>query len=543
MSNTRHAPEGSPLKQNRFASATEYAENRGILGHAVTAKAALYTDQRKRSLLFFLQALSLKEGGIQKNIQEPLLAMFPERLGTPTMHKLGIAAGQVYSESDVIVIAAELNPSRRFSGEDLLDDGDRLRASQSDAYLYSERTPRSMRTAEYFLAECRERASHLNEFIILLCIDPRLSLEMPGEGSEASVPYFRDIVGALLEFQRRYTAQVKSKFLLTSLAAPMMEALDYGLEFKRIVIIQAESDRGKSSSADAWHEMHLGESRLIRLVGITTRTNFFRTLARSCGRACTYALSSARVQARVEDYLQRSQLMLIIDEGHYLFAGDKRIYARPELIDWLDTAVFNYGVPAAILATPQLEHRRRETERQVGWNFAQLARRVGRYLILNELPTVEDLSGLAQKLIPDASKATVSLLVAYAIGAKKYFSGIVDAVNDARVVARKRGHAKISFEDLEEAIKLYRTPTDLAQQAAFGPKPPQRGTRRIAQDASESLDRYSDSAGTPKRVSEPLATRLRGTPVNGHTPVLEPATARGDEDPRGLHVTPEFRSL
>jgi len=65
MSSTRHAPQGSAVSYERYMSSPEYAELRGIPGTAVAAKAQLCTDTRKRSLLFFLHALSIKEGGLR----------------------------------------------------------------------------------------------------------------------------------------------------------------------------------------------------------------------------------------------------------------------------------------------------------------------------------------------------------------------------------------------------------------------------------------------------------------------------------------------
>ena len=58
--NTRHASQGAPISFERYMSSPEFAELRGIPGTAVAAKAQLYTDARKRSLLFFLQSLSFK---------------------------------------------------------------------------------------------------------------------------------------------------------------------------------------------------------------------------------------------------------------------------------------------------------------------------------------------------------------------------------------------------------------------------------------------------------------------------------------------------
>jgi hypothetical protein len=65
MSSTRHAPQGSAISYERYMSSPEFARLRGIPGTAVAAKAQLCIDARKRSLLFFLQALSVKEGGLR----------------------------------------------------------------------------------------------------------------------------------------------------------------------------------------------------------------------------------------------------------------------------------------------------------------------------------------------------------------------------------------------------------------------------------------------------------------------------------------------
>src|ERR1017187_3356290 len=47
-------------------SSPELVEMRGIPGTVVAAKAQLCTDARTRSLLFFLQSLSLKDGGFRQ---------------------------------------------------------------------------------------------------------------------------------------------------------------------------------------------------------------------------------------------------------------------------------------------------------------------------------------------------------------------------------------------------------------------------------------------------------------------------------------------
>ena len=69
MSSTRHAPQGAPISYHRYMSSPEFVEMRGIPGTVVAAKAQLCASARARSLLFFLQSLSFKEGGLQRVAQ------------------------------------------------------------------------------------------------------------------------------------------------------------------------------------------------------------------------------------------------------------------------------------------------------------------------------------------------------------------------------------------------------------------------------------------------------------------------------------------
>ena len=87
MSSTRHAPEGAAISYEKYMSSPEYAELRGIPGTTVAAKAQLYTDARKRSLLFFLQSLSLKDGGLQR-VSRRLLERFPDHSEAELAHFL-----------------------------------------------------------------------------------------------------------------------------------------------------------------------------------------------------------------------------------------------------------------------------------------------------------------------------------------------------------------------------------------------------------------------------------------------------------------------
>src|SRR6266404_1314793 len=77
---TRRADElTDDAAQERFMSSREYVARRGILGNAVAAKARLYKSAAHRSLLFFLQGLSMDDGGLRA-MADDLFEMFPNNL-------------------------------------------------------------------------------------------------------------------------------------------------------------------------------------------------------------------------------------------------------------------------------------------------------------------------------------------------------------------------------------------------------------------------------------------------------------------------------
>src|SRR6266403_3801416 len=77
---TRHADGSSDrAAQERFISSTEYVSRRGILANAVAAKAQLYRSAVHRSLLLFLQGLSMTDGGLNA-LAGDLFDMFPDRV-------------------------------------------------------------------------------------------------------------------------------------------------------------------------------------------------------------------------------------------------------------------------------------------------------------------------------------------------------------------------------------------------------------------------------------------------------------------------------
>ncbi|HZV35356.1 MAG TPA: ATP-binding protein, partial [Verrucomicrobiae bacterium] len=453
MSNTRRASSHHIVSQERYLSSPEYAELRGISGIAVTTKAQFMAHPAKRSLLFFLQAISLRPGGLQKLARE-LAEMFPERLGTDSMFQWGHKPGKRYTQEQKERIEREM---WRQPGEfDLLDDEDRVEL-KSDPHGIEKPHP-----IEDCVNQCRKKMiEKAPGFIIELCINPRLQFRAPGEtetsmetervslndnladeplapiwerGSRPAyqipeLPFFRGIIGALFEYKKRYEEDARRDYVQTEAGRKTFEALDRGLATGKIVMIEGESGIGKSTAAQAWAEMHLGEARLISMSGITHKTGLFRALAKALGIGSSYARSSTELQTRIEDLLERSKLMVLIDEAHHAFSSAERVYSRPELVDWINCALHNHGVPVGLIVTPQFRLRMARAQKQTTWNADQFRRRCV-LTLLDARPALKDIGAVARKLMPDASADCLKFLTGYAMTSTTPLPALVDAVNE-----------------------------------------------------------------------------------------------------------------
>lgn len=472
-------------------SSPEYAELRGVSGTAVAARAAILDDPEKRRLVWWLQAKSLEPGGL-KQIARDILTQYPGRLGTPTMHELGIKPGKIFKGDALRKIHRQLGcfvPSRR----DLNESG--------EPNPYDEKTG-ERETAEALLEHCRRKAqsdyenTSLEKYLYDLCINPRRPLlhadadyqsykerlresfedvseyEMRGDG----VLYFDDVVGALLNFQRRQTDQDRKRFVLTAIGQKVWDTLDFALRTGRMVLVEGWEGRGKTEAAKAWVRIHQGEARFVSLKGVTNKTTFFREIAKALGIASSYTRKSTEMQAHVEDVLVRSKLMLVLDEFHFAFPQGARLSSRPEIIDWIDTALCNQGVPVGCVTTPQIITCVKRAEAQAGWNWRQFRRRVGRWVLLPEWNIKSDLEAVAQRLLPGISRAGIKLAVGYAQlslnGApSRDVSGLGDVATEAGLLAENAGRQVVSFEDVDRAITEYLVPSDTAFASRMAPAP------------------------------------------------------------------------
>lgn len=520
---TRHAIMTSALSQERYMSSRELSESRGVNGVAVSARAAVVMSKPKQNFLWWLQGQSLADGGL-KRIASELLKMFPDRIGTARMHAIGLKPDKTYPGEIVSAVRTSL---RRFPGLSVRTSqpakGSALIAACVEIALHAQPGENGYSCPEAV------RLQSVEEFLVDLCINPRIYFVEPGEALDASktesilaieanpeispnefrraeLIYFRDVIGALFEVKAAQESAARENFQLTAIGKRIWETLDFAIASRGMVVLDGLEGRGKTEAVKAWCEFHLGSARFVSLKGITSKTTAFREIAKALGVASSYTRTATEMQARIEDVLQRSKLMLVIDEAHFLFNQSRRMYSRPELLDWIDTAVCNPGVPIALVTTPQFIFCMTRAADQVDWNFRQFRRRVKRWVKLPAVNSETDIKAVARNVFKKASADMISKIIGYALLSKRDLSAIGDVAAEVRAQLGHDDLSQATAEQIRRAIFDFLVPSDktfLEDMAAA-----QNAGRKSIQKAARALPEMA----TPEpRIDLPVPVAARDT--------------------------------
>ncbi|MFO1487837.1 MAG: ATP-binding protein [Verrucomicrobiota bacterium] len=487
MSNTRHAKPGNPLRQERYASSEEF--QRGLNGYLVSRRGALLDKPEDRELIYWLQWLSHRDGGLQK-FAEQIVAENQTEIGTPSMLAFGKRAGQRYNAEQVRTIRREIKADVQFllKGEtygDLNPEYLLREIWQSDSQWEkqkreSQNHPTSY-SAEEFLAVCRREftAAAVEKFLTQLCLDPETS---PDNG-----PWYCD---RLIEIARRCyqrgIEESKARTVVTSLGEKLNDALDYALESRRMVLIEGLARMGKTFSARAWAEQHPGRARYVQVPSTNDEGGFFRAIAKALGLSCGPGWKAVQLRERVEETLQSGNLLLILDEAHYLWPVSNSRFAFPSRVTWIMTALVNHGVPVALISTPQFIKTQKVLEQRTHWTAEQFTGRIGHYEKLPDSLSENDLAKVARSLLPEGDAKAIKLLTLYAQGSSKYLAGIEAIVCRARYLALKEKRGQVSFTDLKVATEESVIPSDSALSQALA-LPVQRRKKTFLQPVNGRL--------------------------------------------------------
>ena len=473
MSSTRRTNTPGIVKQERFASSPEF--ERGLMANLVAKRCSVLESAADRQLIWAMQLLSHRAGGLKK-LATDLMAFFPERLASDSMQKFGMKPGQVYSAEQVRIVRDEIGggdictPAFPLKGEipfdwsasGLLNDGEcrtnRAESRQREAGKFPSSYPVSD-----FVKWCQAAATqHLEKHLLALCLDPAIPV------ADGSAWYFPALVSSLREFMASRFESHCRQTVVTSLGERVHDALDYTAETGSMSLIEGPARFGKTHSVKDWCERNPGRARYVQMESSRDEMSFFRAIAKSLGVSIRLNSKAQELRQRIEETLQGGDLMLVIDEDHYLWPNLIDSRTLPGRINWILTALVNNGVPVALVTTPQFLRNQKEFENRTRWTSEQLTGRIGHYEPLPDALTAADLEKVSASLLPGADAKTIEMLVAYAQASAKYLAGIRHAVDRATFIARKEGREKIQFADVKQALKQAVIPSDSAFANAVG---------------------------------------------------------------------------
>jgi hypothetical protein len=495
MSSTRKADADSPFRQERYASSP--ALERGLMANLVAARCETLERPEDRELIYFLQLLSHREGGLKKVAAE-LFALYPDEIGTRAMLQFG-TKGKRYTAEQVRAIRTDLSFTDYEDQFPLRGEmPDWVLGSCSNEYLVEKSQEAELHPDSYpvadFLKICQS-ASRLESDLKELCLNPERSLESRGVAYPFAPWYFPNAAEVLRRYHTAWLEQQRAKVVVTELCRAVWDTLDFALETRCLTLIDGFARTGKTFAAKAWCEAHPGRARYVQVPSTNDEIGFYRAIAKGLGVSINLNSKAQELRQRIEDVLQRGDLALVLDEAHYLWPNSNYRDAMPTRVNWVMTALVNQGVPVALVTTPQFLRTQKAVERKSSWTSEQFIGRIGHYEKLPDSLAESDLNKVAGALLPEGDDPTLEILVRYAQGSAKYLAGIESVVRRARYLAGKDGRTKVSRADIKRAVQESVIPSDSALAQAIAEPEKKSGRRRIAAPLQAPCIPIADRAG------------------------------------------------
>lgn len=318
------------------------------------------------------------------------------------MHTLGFESGRIYSASEVRIVRKEIPFSsfllkgecaEDFEEPNLLGEIARSRDWCDRASKNPENYP-----AAVFVSECGMSPGKFADKLRRLLVDPASGSLRKGLWN------FPQLWEALGQWRNEESANARDRIVETEITRQIFEELDFALESRSFVLIEGREGIGKSEAARAWCDQRPGRAIYVRLEAGADETTLYRSIARRIGTACSYQRKAVEMRARIQDALQAGHIALVLDEAHFLWPQAERSERGvPKRMDWVRTALVDFGVPVALISTPQYFARQCDRYRKAGWNANQVQRRLARTATLPETVSADDALKVGRSYFPDAS--------------------------------------------------------------------------------------------------------------------------------------------
>jgi hypothetical protein len=442
MSSTRRATDGS-FHQERFCSSEEF-QGDAINGVATAKRISIVKDRAVCEVLWFIQWRSLARGGLQQ-LCDDLLALFPERIGTPQLRKLITSKRRVVRQDEISALRKEccIRSFQNHFGHTERDNQSRL--IDDEGYVLSQYDDESELEVDYYTALVADRLRDLPQILTTFCLDPKADLSK-------GVWFFTDLLGALMALREKCILSARSRLADTVVTRQINDTLDFWFARRRMVLIEGVAGIGRTETTRTWCDAHAGLVRFVEVPSSSDDRSFFASMARQLGVARGTSLKAQEIKVRVEEMLATSGVALALDESQYLYGQYIRPRRTPDRLLWVKT-IFDAGTPIALVAHTDFSKWQAHFVSKTLWSDEQFERRVNRRITLPTEHSKQDMIKIARAHHPGGDMRTWKLLASYALGTeKKQASGVTEALESAQYRAEQLGRDQVTFADVEAAL-------------------------------------------------------------------------------------------
>jgi hypothetical protein len=308
-----------------------------------------------------------------------------------------------------------------------------------------------------------------------MCLDRECAVDATTEedsyGNPVSV--FREDWTQLKSYRRQWISELPA-LTETSVSQRVFEALDYTQSARTLTVIDGPARIGKSFSAKSWCSRTGGLARYVQVPCSNDDAGFFRAIVRALGINGALELRASEMRNRVEDVVQKGDLMLVFDESQYCWPQLRQRCAWPLRVNWILQALVNFDVPVALVTTPLFYSSQKRVEELTGWTSEQLIGRIGHVERLPSRLSRADLERVARVMVPDGDEKTWGALAAYAAMSKKHLASIEAIAKRAFWLAGQNGEQSVTAAYVRRAMKESIVPSDTALSESLAPTPKAR---------------------------------------------------------------------
>jgi hypothetical protein len=443
-------------------------------------------NPRLVELLWFIQAVSMRPGGLEKFVEESV-GRYPERVNGQDPSDLVPPLDGSCASQECLELWKKERADLDTFGEPACEFGEWF-----DANL-DENTTTDMLRGD-FGYDSNQIQLGVRKFTVAYFADKRRSVQralLPGYlramCEDRSVPfkgpwYFPELTEALLACMEAHAQDEAKALASTEVTRTILGELEFARAQRVPVLIIGDSRFGKTKTVATWCEMHPGRARLITVPDSNNMRDFLAAHADAFGFSYTDKTSAADLKRAVEFIYRHSGLFCVYDEAQFLIPTNYSAATAPRRLNWVRCQVIDRGLGCAFFATSQSYKQTFDSfAKKTGYRMEQWLGRIAPPVVLPSELGWDELLAVARVHFPDLDPDYGELIASRAMQSEGYLKSFEQTAKYALHLAQQAGRPSPTLEDIQQAIgRMMPARTDLREASASAAQ----GRRRSASAAA-----------------------------------------------------------